>query len=311
MKSLHIISTNLFLFLVILSLVFQIPFSSAQVSPAIISDFVIKDPNGNDVTDQNLLAGGVYEISFSITVGASLNDRMLLTTDLHEYGDRYWTLENNYGGVDTESWQPGANTVSFSAQEGIGFFTLEGKIPDYYTEQLDEETGRIVHTLTDLNILIISIDSTRDVVDNRVYTITDQTIIEYQNLKNSKELLLSENSIHPKYYELALSVISESDRLTAIGYYDDAISLLHTIPDSDFPSPPERANLFLATSAVFAVLSIILAVFAYRGKMNSDFTKNEIDEESKKIDLLLVKVNRIDSALADELENIKKALDDL
>ena len=45
--------------------------------------------------------------------------------------------------------------------------------------------------------------------------------------------------------------------------------------------------------------------------MNSDFTKNEIDEESKKIDLLLVKVNRIDSALADELENIKKALDDL
>ena len=85
MKSLHIISTNLFLFLVILSLVFQIPFSSAQVSPAIISDFVIKDRNGNDVTDQNLLAGGVFEISFSITVGANLNVRILLKTDIDEF----------------------------------------------------------------------------------------------------------------------------------------------------------------------------------------------------------------------------------
>jgi len=311
MKSIYRVSTNLFLFLVVFSLLFQIPFSYAQVSPAIISDFVIKDPNGNDVTDQNLLAGGVYEISFSITIGANLNDRILLTTDLGEYGDRYWSLENNYGGVNTELWQPGSNTVSFSAKEGIGSFTLEGKIPDYYTEQLDEETGRILHTLSQLNILIISIDSTRDVIDQRVYTITDQTIIEYQNLKNSKELILNENSIHSKYSELALDVISESDALTEIGYYDDAISLINIIPDSDFPSPPDKANLFLAISALFAISSIILAILVYRNRMTSDFTKRQIEEESKKIDLLLIKVNRIDNALADELENIKKALDDL
>ena len=54
-----------------------LPISYAQ-APAVITNFTVLDPNGNDVTDEFLVAGGSYTINFEIEIGATLSDNILL-----------------------------------------------------------------------------------------------------------------------------------------------------------------------------------------------------------------------------------------
>ncbi|NSL75264.1 MAG: hypothetical protein HS052_01245, partial [Thaumarchaeota archaeon] len=56
-----------------------LPISYAQ-APAVLTNFTVLDPNGNDVTDEFLVAGGSYTINFEIEIGATLSDNILLTT---------------------------------------------------------------------------------------------------------------------------------------------------------------------------------------------------------------------------------------
>ena len=44
-----------------------LPISYAQ-APAVITSFTVLDPNGNDVTDEFLVAGGSYTINFEIEI---------------------------------------------------------------------------------------------------------------------------------------------------------------------------------------------------------------------------------------------------
>ena len=63
-----------------------LPISYAQ-APAVITNFTVLDPNGNDVTDEFLVAGGSYTINFEIEIGATLSDNILLTTSMEKSGN--------------------------------------------------------------------------------------------------------------------------------------------------------------------------------------------------------------------------------
>ena len=67
--------TNVKFFLLIFSLFLSgliLPISYAQ-APAVITSFTVLDPNGNDVTDEFLVAGGSYTINFEIEIGATFS----------------------------------------------------------------------------------------------------------------------------------------------------------------------------------------------------------------------------------------------
>ena len=130
MKGIHFL--YLFLFLLVMPIVLPVSYSQA---PAVITSFTVLDPNGNDVTDGFLVTGGDYSINFEIEIGATLSDKILLTTSMEPSGNYFWTLNNNYDGIDTSTLTPGSQSITFQAVEGIAQFTLTGQIPHAITEK--------------------------------------------------------------------------------------------------------------------------------------------------------------------------------
>ena len=286
-----------------------LPISYAQ-APAVITSFTVLDPNGNDVTDEFLVAGGSYTINFEIEIGATLSDNILLTTSMEKSGNSFWTLNNNYEGVETSTWTPGSQSITFQAIEGTAQITLDGKIPESITEKDIVDIDKTVHALELVPLLVMSLDS-MEILDERTYTITDQTIISYDALLQSKTEKLDSISMDEKYNSLAFEIVSEAEYLTSFGLYDDAIQLLETIPDSDYPEPPRTTTLLIVSSIFLGITTIAFLLLFIRTRSSTSYLSSSVSEKADKLDLLLIKASRIDRSLADDLETIKKELKDL
>ena len=286
-----------------------LPISYAQ-APAVITSFTVLDPNGNDVTDEFLVAGGSYTINFEIEIGATLSDNILLTTSMEKSGNSFWTLNNNYEGIETSTWTPGSQSITFQAIEGTVQFTLDGKIPEAITEKEIDDIGKIIHALELVPLLVMSLDS-MEILDERTYTITDQTIISYDALLQSKTEKLDSISMDEKYNSLAFEIVSEAEYLTSFGLYDDAIQLLETIPDSDYPEPPRTTTLLIVSSIFLGITTIAFLLLFIRTRSSTSYLSSSVSEKADKLDLLLIKASRIDRSLADDLETIKKELKEL
>ena len=286
-----------------------LPISYAQ-APAVITSFTVLDPNGNDVTDEFLVAGGSYTINFEIEIGATLSDNILLTTSMEKSGNSFWTLNNNYEGVETSTWTPGSQSITFQAIEGTAQFTLDGKIPEAITEKEIADIDKTIHALELVPLLVMSLDS-MEILDERTYTITDQTIISYDALLQSKTEKLDSISMDEKYNSLAFEIVSEAEYLTSFGLYDDAIQLLETIPDSDYPEPPRTTTLLIVSSIFLGITTIAFLLLFIRTRSSTSYLSSSVSEKADKLDLLLIKASRIDRSLADDLETIKKELKEL
>ena len=303
------IDYSFWLILSLLLFVTLVPHSFSQ-APAVISSFQVLDPNGNDVTGESLVAGGSYTVKFTIEVGATLTDKILLSTNMEKSGNEFWTLENNYQGIDTSTWTPGSQSITFQAVEGVAEFTLEGKISESITERELTEVQKTVHALAEERILNLQLDS-MDILDQRSYVITDQIIISYDQILTSKKNNIDSTSMEEKYKLLASEIISEAEYLTTFGFYDDAIKLLDTIPDSDYPDPPVAATLYLVAAIVFVITSILFGILFIRSRSTSSYILSSVNEKADKLDLLLIKASRLDQNLSNEIETIKKELKEL
>ena len=304
--------TNVKFLLLIFSLFLSgiiLPISYAQ-APAVITSFTVLDPNGNDVTDEFLVAGGSYTINFEIEIGATLSDNILLTTSMEKSGNSFWTLNNNYEGIETSTWTPGSQSITFQAIEGTAQFTLDGKIPEAITEKEIADIGKTIHALELVPLLVMSLDS-MEILDERTYTITDQTIISYDALLQSKTEKLDSISMDEKYNSLAFEIVSEAEYLTSFGLYDDAIQLLETKPDSDYPEPPRTTTLLIVSSIFLGITTIAFLLLFIRTRSSTSYLSSSVSEKADKLDLLLIKASRIDRSLADDLETIKKELKEL
>ena len=304
--------TNVKFLLIVFSLFLSgiiLPISYAQ-APAVITSFTVLDPNGNDVTDEFLVAGGSYTINFEIEIGATLSDNILLTTSMEKSGNSFWTLNNNYEGIETSTWTPGSQSITFQAIEGTAQFTLDGKIPEAITEKEIDDIGKTIHALELVPLLVMSLDS-MEILDERTYTITDQTIISYDALLQSKTEKLDSISMDEKYNSLAFEIVSEAEYLTSFGLYDDAIQLLATIPDSDYPEPPRTTTLLIVSSIFLGITTIAFLLLFIRTRSSTSYLSSSVSEKADKLDLLLIKASRIDRSLADDLETIKKELKEL
>ena len=307
----HLVKINYSFWLILSLLLFVtlVPHSFSQ-APAVISSFQVLDPNGNDVTGESLVAGGSYTVKFTIEIGATLTDKILLSTNMEKSGNEFWTLENNYQGIDTSTWTPGSQSITFQAVEGVAEFTLEGKISESITERELTEVQKTVHALAEERILILQLDS-MDILDQRSYVITDQIIISYDQILASKKNNIDSTSMEEKYKLLASEIISEAEYLTTFGFYDDAIKLLDTIPDSDYPDPPVAATLYLVAAIVFVITSILFGILFIRSRSTSSYILSSVNEKADKLDLLLIKASRLDQNLSNEIETIKKELKEL
>jgi len=294
-------------------------------SAAIISSYVIESEDGSNVTNDPLMAGGTYTVWFEVTVGVVPPDTKLsLSTPLKKVGDRYWNLENEYEGVNTDLWQPGGRTIEFNAVPGTAQFTVEGSIPSDYTwtvlstEEWAEDD--ILHFTKPISLVELSLgaDVLSTVPRERPAEVKDQAILAYEQTLANKEFSLQQattdpNAADPKYVKLVEDVMERADDLSDRGYVDDARALLDTLPISvsGFPIPVSEESFlpYLIGIIVLAVILIVSVALLLRARANSSFIRQQVDEEAGRLDVLTVRISKIDKQLGEDVEQVKEQLE--
>jgi len=285
---------------------------------ATIESYVVENIDGTDVTQGHLMAGDTYTVSFTVNVGVDLADNtLILSTPLEKVGDRYWQLENTYEGVDTQLWQPGLSQIEFNVVEGDAEFTLKGAVPsDYTSQELPNEED--LHFPKSIALVQLSLGPDGDPLGERSLIVKDQAILAYEQTLADKELLLQEattdpNEADPKYVKLVEDVIDRAEDLYANGYVENANDLLDTIPVSvsGFPIPvSEESSLpYLIGIVVLAVILIVSVALFLRARANSSFIRQQVDEEAGRLDVLTVRISKIDKHLGEDIEQVKEQLE--
>ena len=280
-------------------------------SLAIIESYTIENVDGSDVTDGALMAGATYIVSLDINVSVDLaNTTLTLATPLEKVKATYWSLENDYTGVDTETFQPGQSSIEFDIVKGVAQFTLTGSIPsDYTSEKLPNDD--FLHFVKDITLVELSLGT--DVLAEISAQVKDQAIDTYQQMLTEKNNLLQTTTTEPKYAAFAGSVIDQAENLSNQGYVQNAIDLLDTIPStsSGLPTPISESSSapYIIIIIVLAIIMIAFAALFLRARANSSFIRHQVDEEAGKLDVLSVKSSKIDKQLARDIEHVKEQLE--
>lgn len=288
-----------------------------ELRAQIISYKVINLDDDADVTDDDLMAGDTYRITFTVNVGISLGNKTLaLTTQLERIDQQtdYWDLINDYTGVDTETWQPGSSTIEFDMVKGNATFTLTGRIPKNYTSATLSNDRKLRFPRT-ISILQPSIRPDNTILEEQAKTanVIDQTIDTYRKLLSARINLLREADADLKYEELANGIIERAEELYSYGYVEEANDLLNTIPGSTagFPVPVKEGSytIYIVIIALLALILIALIALLLRARSNSSFVLQQVDEEAGRLDVLLVRISKIDKQLARDIEQVKEQLE--
>ncbi len=284
-----------------------------QPSPAIIETYSIESSNGSDVTNGPLMAGAAYTVSLEVNVGVNLaNTTLSLTTPMIKVEDVRWSLENDYAGIDTDLWQPGLATIEFNVIEGIAEITLIGAVPDNYTsEELPNDDE--LHFIKSIPLVELTLGPGDTLLDEISVEVRDEAIVAYQQTLTEKDGLLKTTDADSKYEDLAAAIIALAEGLNSQGYVEQATSLLKTLPSSasDFPVPVEEGSymVYMVIIAVFAVIMLAFLTLFFRARSNSSFMRQQIDEEAGKLDVLSVRLSKIDKLLARDIEQVKEQLE--
>jgi hypothetical protein len=283
--------------------------SHAQtVQPAAVSSFVVTSIDGADVTGQTLLAGAVYEISFTLSVAEGLKENIILDTGFQKTGDIYWRLASRYAGVDTQAWQPGMNVINFQAVAGDAQFVLKGMVPaDYVMEVLDGD--EVLHRAGRIRLLAVSLES-GVLVEHWEADVTDQSIENFRDTLKAKDELLQNSQTQPVFADLVRANLRTARSLGEKGYIDRAMEIMKTIPDGGWPASERFELILMGTTGGAGLVAVLLFLLFVRAKSASSFIRQRVIEQVRRLDLTEAKITKTgDASLAGEVGDIKAELE--
>jgi hypothetical protein len=286
-----------------------------------IISFEVVNVDGSDVTGGQLMAGDSYIVTVEIDVGVDLgNNTLLLSTNLEKVEDVFWHLEGNYTGVNTDTWQPGMSTIEFDIVKGAAQFTLEGKVPDTYTSRRITETGAVLHLPRDIALIELSLGPKDTLLEERAMNVIDQAVSTYEKVLIRQEAALEQattgsSPADPTYAALAQDVILQARAISAKGYVEEATDLLSTLPEAaaGYPTPVEEGSytLYIVLIAALAVLLVAVLLVLLRARSGASFLRQQVDEEAGKLDVLSVRLSKIDRQLARDVDQVKQQLESI
>jgi len=324
LKRLIILALTFFIISLLLSTASVNAQTPQPPSPAIIESYVIENVDGTDVTNGPLMAGATYTVSLTINSGVNLaNNTLILTTPMNKVGDVFWHLKNEYEGIDTNLWQPGQASIEFDVAVGIAELTLTAAVPsDYTSEKLSND--EYLHFLMPISLVELSLGPTGTILDECTVDVLDQAIVAYQQTKSDKRSILQSattdpNDADPKYMLIAEEVFSAAEALSSSGYVEQAKSLLDILPVStaEFPmvfetfdEADESSNtLYVIIIVVIGVILLALLILFFRVRSSGGYIRQQVDEEAGRLDVLSVRVARMDKQLASDLDQVKEQLE--
>jgi len=301
---------GLILILFIMGVIPQAMETSAQaaVDAPHFSDVVIKDQNGVDQTGESVVAGGIYQTNFKIVIGAERPEQeLILETELDEMEDVIWRLNNDYSGIDTTTWTPGNKSISLQEIKGEADISLTARIPPEFTlDKVTEDYDR--HFVRPISLIRLKL-TTGVVLDERIVNVTDTTMQELDRLIGERVVSVESSSADAKFTGFYWEMIGLARSFRDRGDVQQALDLTGALPlAAAFPVGSTDVTIFLAGIGGLAVLMAVFAVLWIRTKSVSGLISRQVDSQARKLDLSLVKIGRLDKALATEITQIKDDL---
>ncbi|MBI2957801.1 MAG: hypothetical protein HYY32_03055 [Chloroflexi bacterium] len=287
--------------------------TSAAVAAAQITSFQVTGPDGKLITDEPLRAGAVYKVVFTVSVAAGINDKGILRTDLVRAPgvDHFWSLTGNYAGIDTRTWQPGKDQITFQAVEGEARLELIGQVPlDWVAVPLANDD--IAHIARDINLVRLSLAS-GPALEDRALQVIDNLIGDYRQALASARAAAEDANADPRYVDFVKAVTEQAQAIGEAGYAQRAIDLLAAIPPAGEWVPPQGSTRYLwIITAVLAALAVLFVFISIRARGESSLVRSEVDEQAKRLEILSAKATRIgDTALANDINKVKSGLEKL
>ncbi|MDY6911377.1 MAG: hypothetical protein SVM79_03340 [Chloroflexota bacterium] len=332
-----IIPLLIFSLLLMGSLGLMVKPAQAQGVTAQITDLKITTIDGREVSEP-LISGVAYNVRFTIEVGVGILEKGVLTTDMALSGDRYWTLDGEYPGIDTSTWQPGQETLIFDLEQGTANLILTGLVPEETTTipvgPISDETSgtatqtsgtatqtsvEMLHRAGSIRLMEFSLESGQS-LDVRTAEVIDNSIETYRDTLASRQALVAEIESVPEYIALVNGIIAQSQSIAGVGYTDRAIAMLQTIPESGWAAPviepeePEESSsmLFIIVITVLGVIAIIAIILFLRSKADASFVKQRADDEARKLDIMSARISKIgEKSLASDITQIKESLESI
>ncbi len=153
-----------------------------------ISEYKVLTIDGKDAAAP-LMAGSSYRVDFTLDVAPGVNDTVVLETDMKLAGGQYqvfWELVGEYKGINTGTWTPGRNKVSFASEAGKAKFILRGAIADDFNLRIEADgktstklDGQVVHQKKAVNLLRLTLASGA-LSEEKKIDVIDKSIEAYQ-----------------------------------------------------------------------------------------------------------------------------------
>lgn len=300
--------------LLITSLLLGSPFVwGAEVSKVPhIEEIQIVDSNGVDWTGKTLVAGGIYTINFKLVIEVNQpGNSVTISTNLLKVGDRFWELKNDFAGIDTESWKPGVNSFEADIIKGSANLVLRGKVPSDVTI-INLENNVQLHKEQNVVILTVSQSTNNEILDFHESVITDPDIMDFDSRFNAATQTLENSLVDTRFRDFYNDMLNQILDLRRAGYLNHANSILHVLPESsEFIDPPQTGQYFMISTVGLAIITILFAFLWRKSKSGTSNVSGKINERTKELDLLLIKLRRIDKSMADDMLKIKEDIESI
>jgi len=270
-----------------------------------------------EILNAPLLAGGEYNVTFTINVGltaAYANLTVSVNLDHSDRIDRYWEIHT----VDlnlTEDYNPNDNEFDFRQVRGLYTVSAFGKIPEDRTVTELEQGISLHNPVSHRFIQLRGPDGS--LLDEIVITVIDSEIDSYRFYLDQRQTELQgylETQVDPAFTDLFQSLINLAELQAEAGFVETARNILETM---DIEIPPMRAGpsfqeqYFLPVAGVLGALVVILGALFFRANGRLSFMKMVVEDQIRELEGLTLRASRTDRNLGQKLEEVNDKLKEL
>lgn len=309
-------SIAVFPLLFILTLPSLLMVVSAQPLPGPhIQDFSVLDQSERNLSGKTLQVGQVYQSWFKLIINVTrAGGELILETNFERTGDAFWQLVNprDFAGIDTSTWTPGSRSIRVKEVAGVAQIGVRGRVPINLTvETLTPDLSR--HFLKNFTIVQLRIAGApgSGVLDAKIVEVTDPVIQKYDELLAARKNLIGSTSTDPVFASVYNRLIALAQDFKKKGNVNGSIDVLNTLPAAAAGLPVAPTNdttPFIAGLGGAAVVIVALGFMWVRSRSKVYYLNSKVDDQARKLDLTLVRLNKIDKSLADEITQIKEEL---
>ncbi len=284
------------------------PAQAQQGATVAIVDYKVQTMDGKD-TQEPLMAGSSYIISFSLQIAKGVTDTISLDTDLKLVGNQYWDLPADYLGDRLKNISPARKQISFGVdKEGKAPFKLTGEVPAE-SVAIKLPNNQFLHQQAAIKLLVLSSGS-GTIKDTKSAKAIDKSIETYNNVFAQKRSVVEGLSLDPFILNLVAAMVKEAQGLATAGNTDAATAILNDIPDKGWPQAATSSGMLWIFIIALAVIALLLAFLMIKGRGSAGYTKGVIEDQVKKLDVVSVKAGRLgDKVLVQEINSVKDELD--